>query len=918
MDYQNFLDRLPQLYEDWQQSSVRPKSPAFRAILEDVSAMTTPNVMQLLNHAVSCLEPGEVYCEVGTYQGSTLIGALLNHPDAMAYAIDNFSEFDPTGENEEKLLGNLARYGLQEQVLFCNQEFEAFFLELGQLGTEDRIGVYLYDGAHDYRSQIMGLLAVRPFLADRALIVIDDSNWKTIQQAIWDFIAVSPACQFLLELPTPVPRDPTFWNGLYLLSWDVNRPHDYDWSTFSQVRHRSVIQAIYELQVLEQRAEAQQDLYTEARDLHSQQQYDLAEQKYRQFLLWNQEHAEAWLNLGLLYCDRAEFVDAMKALVKALELDPEQAIAHYALGRTLEAMGHPERAILAFETAIGLAPNLIDALVRLARLLFQQQRLEQAKEIYQRLRALQVKDGELYLNLGECLRACGQPDGAIALLQEGVAHYPTEGGLHFALVMLLRQYGYAQAAIEAATAASLALPEDYTFDLLKYLLLPLTYDRVEEIEDYRQRFTIGLQRLVAQTDLTTLDRRQSALAGIGRYTNFYLTYQNQNDLVLQCQYGDLVHRIMAANYPDWVQPLPMPSLATGEKIRVGYASAYLHSYSGTLWLTGWLRYADRQNFEIYCYYTGNQPDPVTEQFRQNSDVFHHIPHNLEAVCGQILADRLHVLVFPEIGMDPQTLQMAALRLAPMVCTAWGHPMTSGLPTVDYYLSGDLMEPEQGETHYRETLIRLPHIGVSYPRPAIPELTKDRSDLQLREDGVVYLCCQAPFKYLPQHDYLLIEIAQRVPQAQFVFLRVGLIQGRLERAFAAANLNCADFCLFLPSLPRNDYLMLNLLSDVYLDSIGFSGGNTTLDAIACALPVVTLPDAFMRGHLSAAMLRRLGLTETIAGNEQEYIDLAVTLGLDSTWRGQIRQQMEMRSPSLYHDRDCVLALESFWRQVVQGG
>jgi predicted O-linked N-acetylglucosamine transferase (SPINDLY family) len=81
-------------------------------------------------------------------------------------------------------------------------------------------------------------------------------------------------------------------------------------------------------------------------------------------------------------------------------------------------------------------------------------------------------------------------------------------------------------------------------------------------------------------------------------------------------------------------------------------------------------------------------------------------------------------------------------------------------------------------------------------------------------------------------------------------------------------------------------MLNLLCDVYLDSFGFSGGNTTLDAIACNLPIVTCPGEFMRGRLSYAMLTRLGLSETIAQDEAEYIDIAVRLGLEPVWRDRL--------------------------------
>ena len=95
-------------------------------------------------------------------------------------------------------------------------------------------------------------------------------------------------------------------------------------------------------------------------------------------------------------------------------------------------------------------------------------------------------------------------------------------------------------------------------------------------------------------------------------------------------------------------------------------------------------------------------------------------------------------MYPEIGMNAPTMQMAALRLAPVQCTAWGHPVTTGLPTIDYFLSSELMEAENAQDHYSEKLIRLPNIGVSYPKPYIPSLSKTRADYQLPEDAILYL------------------------------------------------------------------------------------------------------------------------------------------------------------------------------------
>lgn len=548
--------------------------------------------------------------------------------------------------------------------------------------------------------------------------------------------------------------------------------------------------------------------------------------------------------------------------------------------------------------------------------LYRQGRYEAAIKHYQRFLVSQTGDIELYYSLSECLRNLNRIEDAIAILEQGIRHYPTAGQLHFQLIKICQQNGRTQQAISSAETAAQILPNEYVFQLLKHLTLPIVYDTLDEILFYKERFVTELDKLIQQTSLQTPESKINAFRGFSSFTNFYLAYQAHNVVESQSKYANLVHQVMTANYPQWVQPRLMPPLLENGKIRVGYVSSYLHSYSGTLWLTGWLRYADTKQFEIYCYYTGNDSDPITEQFRQYSTEFRHIPHNIEAVGQQIIDDKLHILVFPEIGMDAPTIQVAALRLAPIQCTAWGHPVTSGLPTIDYFISSELMEPENAQLHYSETLIQLPNIGVTYPKPIVGELTQTRSDFDLREDAVIYLCCQAPFKYLPQYDFILARIALRVPQAQFIFPRGELLRERLKRAFADVNLNSEDYCLFLTISTRQDYIAINFLSDVFLDTFTWSGGNTSLEAIACNLPIVTCPGEFMRGLHAYSFLKMLGVTDTIAKNEVEYIEIAVKLGTDSEWRRDVAKRMSQRQDNLFDDRVCVTALEAFYQEVVR--
>ncbi len=522
-----------------------------------------------------------------------------------------------------------------------------------------------------------------------------------------------------------------------------------------------------------------------------------------------------------------------------------------------------------------------------------------------------------------CLRKLGGYREALSLLEEGLHRCAPSIQLYRSYINTLEECNLTRQAIDAAQGAALLFPGDLSLKLRAALALPVLYETDEELQHYRNRYTEGLHRFRGEICLGTAEGWRQALSAVGSHTNTLLAYQGRNDRELQEDYGRLVHRIMAANYPEWARHLPMPDAPKGERLRVGYVSSRFRNLSAMRYFLGWIREHDRNRFAIYSYHVGRKVDPVTEEVQRISQGFRHLPEALEEACRAILADNLHILVFLDIGLDPVMSQLAALRLAPVQCSAWDQPVTSGLPTVDYYLSSALAEPEDAEEHYSETLVRLPGVGVCYSKPVIPALflQKTRRDFQLREDAVVYLCTQEARKFLPDQDALFAQIARRVPDAQFVFLAKNEfverdLRRRLDRAFSACGLSAGDRFVLLPEVDHFTYWNLQMLGNVFLDALGWSGGVSTFEAIACRLPVVTVPGRLMRSRQSSAILTQLGVKDTIARDRSEYVEIAVRLGLDPQWREGIIQRMVGGYSSLYSDKRCVGALEGFFERTVE--
>ena len=443
--------------------------------------------------------------------------------------------------------------------------------------------------------------------------------------------------------------------------------------------------------------------------------------------------------------------------------------------------------------------------------------------------------------------------------------------------------------------------------------LAIVHDSDLDIKMRRQEYTdllLDTSHLV-RTSLPEDLARASEVVGVAK--PFFLAYQGMNDRYLQAVYGDIVTRLVAAAHPGFQRTLP----ARGDaKIRVAFVSFYFFTHSVIKMCMSWIEKLDRSRFEIAVFHLGSNQDDMTARVREAADQFVQGPKSIPDWIGSIEAADPHIIVYLEIGMDQTTLHLAAMRLAPVQCSTWGHPQTSGLASIDYFLSSDPMEPEDGQDYYTETLIRLPHLSVSYS-----QLPADRGDITRASYGLdgssyVYICCQSIFKYLPRHDDVFPEIARRVKSAKFLFIAdpskpyTHTFKSRLDAAFRRFGLEPDRFILFVKPIPYEKFPSFLRIGDLFLDSIGWSGCNTTLEAIACDLPVVTLPMGAMRGRHTDAILKIMGLQHYCARDRKQYVDLAVKLS-DHSYRATAVAEIQLNKHKLFDDLSPIRALEQFF-------
>jgi protein O-GlcNAc transferase len=653
--------------------------------------------------------------------------------------------------------------------------------------------------------------------------------------------------------------------------------------------------------------------------------------------------------------DKAGAIDSMR---RAVERDPSMVKAQRYLGMLRLDAGDVEGAIASLQLAVQLDPEHADAWNNLGTALHSANRSAEAEQAYHR--SLRVKPDYPWAvcNLALLHRDLGRDDLAEATLRESIARQTPDAvprSVLSALADLLRSKGALDEAAELYLRAAKKSPDASFSDLLNLgnvlvergdpgqavrafahalrqnprylraalamnLTLPMIYKDVADVAHARAGYVHGLETLERELDgrIAGLDGGQIADGLI--WSNFFLAYQGENDRALQARYAALCARALDRGDAAWRRPITAGPVV-GRRIRIGFVSALLRHGTVGQYFTRWLTDLDRDDFEVCFYPLGGSADDVVAAIEARADRVRPflggdtVP---STIARGIRAEQLDILVYPELGMDHVTFALAGLRLAPRQFAAWGHPVTTGHAAIDTFFSCDVMEPADADAHYTERLVRLPGIGTRFARPVLP-IRPERDSLNLPAEAILLLCPQSLFKIHPDNDALFARVLAANPSARLILFAgrhpavTDQFMRRLQACFEQYGIAIRERTHILPQLSHEGFLAVNLACDAMLDTMRWSGGQTSVDALDCGLPVVTLPGAMMRGRQSSGMLKLIDVEELIATDVDDYLRIATRLCTDPEWRAALSARIRENSGRLFDDPAPIAALEAYYRE-----
>ena len=655
--------------------------------------------------------------------------------------------------------------------------------------------------------------------------------------------------------------------------------------------------------------------------LQEQSKVDDAIASYRQALTLKPDYADGYYNMGNALGDQGKHDDAIVSYKKVLALKPNHVEAHNNMGIALRELIRLDEAEASYRKAIALKPDFAEAHNNLGVTLQDLGKFNEAEASYRQAIALESNYVEAHSNLGGTLKALGRLKEAEASYRQTISLKPNFAEAHNKLGSMLHERGLGKKSLNCYLRAVSLNPDSVSFrwDLAISQLLKvyLTHD---DAKNSLHEFEV---KLIELHKFITTEKFNKAAEFVGKSHPYYLAYFEIDNKYLLKKYGDICCRVMKYwQEKNLIKPAKLISKNyTQKKIKIGIVSTHIRYHSvWNAFLKGLVKNLNSDKFEVHIFSLSNSIDNETDLAKSIAKFFFAGEGGLIQWANKIRNSEIDIAFYPEIGMDQKTIQLASMRLAPIQVCSWGHPETSGLPTIDYYISSSLLETSNSDKFYTEKLIKLPGLGCYYEPPTLDSSEVDFIHNGVNQNSPKLLCLGAPNKFSPLYDWVFIEIIRRLEDCQLIFMNDAygaseILKKRLRDRIEDAGIIFDKHVVFVPQQSRQGFSALMKSSDLLLDSIGFSGFNTTMQAIGCGLPVITREGKFMRTRSASAILRALEIEELITKTEKEYIDLIEKIITDRSFFYQIKCRIKDQENVLYRNEDAVRALEEFFENVI---
>jgi len=608
-----------------------------------------------------------------------------------------------------------------------------------------------------------------------------------------------------------------------------------------------------------------------------------------------------------------EFIIAQKKVNELIKEFPNNHSLYNLLGSILFSQKNFDEAVINYKKSIKINPNYAQGHNNLALTLAALKKITESIHNYQQAIKIKPDYVEAYNNLALLFNRIGKFDESINNYYQAIKIKPDYIEAHKSLGKLLRKIGKVEEARKCFKKVTDLEPNNIEYKISKELLIAPIVKSTKEINFYRSQYEKGLQSLKNSKYVT--DYPGSTI----KINSFYLSYHNKDNLELMIKSADLFKQMIPTiNYVS-----KNLNKKNGKKIRIGFISEFLTNHTIGKLFGGVIKNINKKKFEVIIFHTKQtKKSEMKDEIDDSANKIVILNINIREQQQQIENENLDIIFYPDISMSPATYFLPYSRLAAVQIASFGHPETTGIDTIDYFLSSTLFEQNSTKKKYSERLICLSEFPIYYEPPKNLGLMKNRKDLKLPKNARLYGCLQTLFKLHPDFDAILAEILTRDPEGCVVLIGgKGKVKhwsedlkNRWSKNFPIIN----ERSFFTKNLSLLDFISLCNCVDVLLDPLYFGGGNSVLEALTVGTPTITMPDSYLRSNVAAAAYKQMKILKPpIAQNNNEYINLAIELAQNRKKNLSLRKNLKISAKKyLYKNLKVVNKFENFLEKAYQ--
>ena len=407
------------------------------------------------------------------------------------------------------------------------------------------------------------------------------------------------------------------------------------------------------------------------------------------------------------------------------------------------------------------------------------------------------------------------------------------------------------------------------YKIIKNFIYPNFFENQKELDLTRNEFKRSINDLECTNDIKLSVEKDAIDPPI-----FNISYDQYENLELNKKIVNLYRKF----YPQLNQDLSHEK--KNKKIKIGFFSEFFSNHTIGKLYKGIIFKLDNSKFEVCVFHSENtKKSPIFEEFL-SAEIDLNIkniilPKNFDKKIEIINKENLDIAFFPEIGMSTEFYFLSYVRLAKKQITSWGHPITSGNNSIDYFLSSKLLETDNAQKKFSEKLILFEHLPMYFYKPKINK-TLSKEEMIKRN---IYFCSQTLIKVHPNFDEIINKILTKDKKAKIFFIqdKSKIISKKLFERFKKNIPLRYESINFINQLRVEDYINFCGSASVLLDTLYFGAGNSFHESMFYGTPTITMPTKHLKSRIVVGAYKQMKIENPpVVGEIDEYVDRAVEI------------------------------------------